>query len=253
MDRDGWNKRYEAEDRVFSAEPNPLVAEALGGLAPGRALDLAAGEGRHALWLAGRGWRVTAVDFSEVGLEKGRARAADQGLAVEWVLSDVYEYAFPRESFDLVLIAHFHPEPSQRQRVFRDAVGSLVPGGRLVVLGRHANDIGRDGGRGPRDPAFRYRPEELAAALPPELRIERCEVVRRTVEDRARGRVELSRRGRCRRTGRGLAPVPASSLCLVCRFEPGGEALPRGERAHPPRAQDRCRRARDAGRRCHRA
>ena len=192
MDRDGWNKRYQAEERVFSAEPNPLVQEALGGLAPGRALDLAAGEGRHALWLADRGWRVTAVDFAEAGLEKGRAHAQERGLAIEWVLSDVYEYAFPAASFDLALIAHFHPEPSQRERVFGAAVGALVPGGRLVVLGRHADDIGRDGGRGPRDPAFRYRPEELAAALPADLRIERCEVVRRTVEDRARGHVELS-------------------------------------------------------------
>jgi SAM-dependent methyltransferase len=192
MDRDGWDKRYAAEERVFSEEPNPLVEESLGDLPPGRGLDVAAGEGRHALWLAARGWRMTAVDFSSVGLDKGRAVAAERGLAVEWVLADVYEYPFPVAALDLVLIAHFHPEPADRERVFRDAARALVPGGHLLVVGRHVDDIGRDGGRGPRDPAFRYRPEELAAALPAEVRLLRCESVRRTVADRARGSVDLN-------------------------------------------------------------
>jgi SAM-dependent methyltransferase len=182
VDADGWDRRYAAAERVFSAEPNPLVAEALSGLPAGRALDLAAGEGRHALWLARLGWRVTAVDFSHVGLEKGRRQSEGEGLPVDWVLEDAYRYRAPESSFDLVLITHFHPRPTDRERVFSRAVDALVPGGRLLVVGRHVDDIGRDGGRGPRDPDLRYTPEDLAGAFPPGLVLERCESVRRPVE-----------------------------------------------------------------------
>lgn len=192
MDAEGWDRRYAAEDRVFSAVPNPIVEEALAGLAPGRALDLAAGEGRHTLWLARLGWRVTAVDFSRVGLEKGKGEAERQGLSVEWVLQDAYRYRPPARSFELVLIAHFHPRPAHRRRVFAGAVEALVPGGHLLVVGRHVDDIGRDGGRGPRDPDLRYRPEELERAFPPELALRRCEAVSRAVATDGGGSVELT-------------------------------------------------------------
>ena len=182
MDAEGWDRRYAAAERVFSADPNPIVADALSDVPPGRALDLAAGEGRHALWLARCGWRVTAVDFSRVGIEKGRSRSESEGLAVDWVLEDAYRYRPPGGSFDLVLIAHFHPRPADRERVFARAAEALVPGGRLLVLGRHVADIGRDGGRGPSDPGLRYTPEELRDRFPHELVLERCESVRRTVE-----------------------------------------------------------------------
>jgi SAM-dependent methyltransferase len=192
VDAEGWDRRYAAEDRVFSAGPNPIVEAALADLQPGRALDVAAGEGRHALWLARLGWRVTAVDFSAVGLERGRGEAERQGLSVEWVLEDVYRYAPPARSFELVLIAHFHPRPADRRRVFAGAVDALAPGGHLLVLGRHVDDIGRDGGRGPRDPDLRYRPEELAGAFPAELTLLRCEAVVRTVATDDGGPVELT-------------------------------------------------------------
>ena len=66
MDSQGWNDRYARKDLVWSADPNALVAAETAVLSPGRALDLASGEGRNAIWLAERGWRVTAVDFSAV-------------------------------------------------------------------------------------------------------------------------------------------------------------------------------------------
>src|SRR3954467_4943123 len=100
-----WDQRY-AEQRQWSAEPNALVAELLAGLPPGDAVDLAAGEGRHALWLAGLGWRGAAGDFSDVGLARGREQPG--AAHVTWEVADVLEWTAPAESLDLVLVAYLH-------------------------------------------------------------------------------------------------------------------------------------------------
>ena len=85
-----WDARYAATELVWSVTPNQFVAAELADLPPGRAVDLAAGEGRNAIWLASRGWDVTAVDFSQVALDKGRRLAESQRLAgsVTWVCAD---------------------------------------------------------------------------------------------------------------------------------------------------------------------
>ena len=191
MDAEEWDRRYAQTERFFTGGPNPLIAELLGALPPGRGLDLAAGEGRHALWLARRGWHITAVDFSSIGIARGRRWAQEEGLEVDWVIDDVYRYAAPPASFDVVLIAYFHPEPPHRERVFAAAVQALVPGGHLLVAGRHLDDIGRDGGRGPSDPALRDTPEQLSQSLPASLELLRCEAAVRTLSD-ASGDVELT-------------------------------------------------------------
>jgi SAM-dependent methyltransferase len=169
-----WDERY-GDKQQWSAEPNALIADLLGGLPPGDAVDLAAGEGRHALWLAGLGWRVTAVDFSDVGLARGRARpGADQ---VTWVTADVTGWSAEPASLDLVLVAYLHlPEP-ETTTLFRRAVGWLRPGGRLLVLGHDVANIA-DGVGGPQEPAILHSVERLApvAAL---LDIDRLEQVRR--------------------------------------------------------------------------
>ncbi|PLW74405.1 class I SAM-dependent methyltransferase, partial [Streptomyces sp. DJ] len=81
MDSREWDERYASRELVWGAEPNRWLVREVEDLAPGRALDLAAGEGRNALWLADRGWRVTAVDFSRTALDRGRRLAA--GLPAE--------------------------------------------------------------------------------------------------------------------------------------------------------------------------
>ena len=102
MRAEDWNARYEAR-RQWSEGPNALIEELLRDVPPGAAVDLAAGEGRHALWLASRGWDVTAVDFSSVGVGRGRAQpGADR---VRWVTADVLAWAAPSSSLDLVLVA----------------------------------------------------------------------------------------------------------------------------------------------------
>src|SRR5438046_6590544 len=108
VDRQQWDERYSGAEFEWSMHPNQFVTEQLDGLPPGRALDLAAGEGRNSVWLAERGWSVTAVDFSRVGLEKGRTLSAAHGVPdgqVAWVVADLGEYEPARAVSDLVLIA----------------------------------------------------------------------------------------------------------------------------------------------------
>jgi SAM-dependent methyltransferase len=180
MDADGWDARYAAApDLVWTGEPNRFVVEELAGLPPGRALDLAAGEGRNAVWLADRGWRVTAVDFSQVAVARGRQLGADRGVDVTWVVADVREYLPPPGSFDGVLVAYLHLAAGDLAGVLTRAATALAPGGTLLVVGHdRANLTGGVGG--PRDPAVLYTPEEMVAELDG-LSIRRAETAHRPV------------------------------------------------------------------------
>ncbi|HLL67429.1 MAG TPA: methyltransferase domain-containing protein [Micromonosporaceae bacterium] len=182
MDAEAWNERYAAEALVWSAEPNRFVISELGGLAPGRALDLAAGEGRNAIWLAGRGWRVTAVDFSDVAIGKGRKLARRRGVTVDWLTTDLRSYRPEPAGFDLVLAAYLHLPPTDLGVVLEAATGALAPGGVLLVIGHDATNLGGGVG-GPQDPELLYTPESIAAALVG-LRIDRAVRAARPVATR---------------------------------------------------------------------
>jgi len=191
MRAEEWDERY-AERQQWSTEPNALVADLLSDLPAGDAVDLAAGEGRHALWLARRGWRVTAVDFSDVGLSRGRGEPG--GDRVSWVTADVTAWSAEPASVDLVLVAYLHlPEPETTD-LLRRAVGWLRPGGRLLLLGHDVENVTRGVG-GPQEPAILHSVDRLApvAAL---LEVDRLEQVpRATPEGTALDTLLLGRRG----------------------------------------------------------
>jgi len=183
VDSHQWDARYSGDEYEWSMHPNQFVAAELDGMPPGRALDLAAGEGRNSVWLAERGWRVTAVDFSRVGLAKGRQLSAARGVdggQVEWVEADLSTYHPARSSFDLVLIAYLQVDAALRGRVLAGAAAALVPGGTLLVVGHDLANL-TEGTGGPSSPEVLYTPAAITAALPG-LRIIRAERVRRTVD-----------------------------------------------------------------------
>ena len=91
MDRADWDERYAGSELLWSAEPNRFLVAETAGLTPGRALDLACGEGRNAVWLARRGWQVTGVDYSEVAIEKARRLASARKANVDWVVADLLD------------------------------------------------------------------------------------------------------------------------------------------------------------------
>jgi SAM-dependent methyltransferase len=163
VDASEWDERYRERPLVWSAEPNLFVEAELSGLAPGRALDLAAGEGRNAIWLASRGWEVEAVEFSPVAIEKGRALAAAAQVSLRWTLADLL--AQPHlDPADLVLIAYLQLPEASLQQALRLAAATVAPGGELFVVG-HARRNLVDGVGGPEDPAVLWDEDGLRAGL----------------------------------------------------------------------------------------
>jgi len=164
VNREDWNRRYEQAGLLWTAEPNRFLVEEAADLPPGRALDVACGEGRNAVWLAGRGWRVDAVDFSATGLDKGRRLAAERGVAVEFIEGDVTSRAYPAGAYDLVIVFYLQLERAAMRRALRNAVAALAPGGTFLLVGHDRANLDNGYG-GPRDPNVLYTPEEVSAEL----------------------------------------------------------------------------------------
>jgi SAM-dependent methyltransferase len=184
MDRRTWDERYRDRDFVWSAEPNRFLVEVAADLPPGRALDLAAGEGRNAVWLAGRGWAVTAVDWSEVGLDKGRRLAEHHGVQVSWVAADLTAWRPDPQTFDLVVILYLQVPRPVRAPIWVQASAAVAPGGRLVIVGHDLHNLS-DGYGGPSSPEVLYTADEVRGVVEPLLPIERADTVLRPVETEA--------------------------------------------------------------------
>ena len=150
----GWDERYRSGERaaeVLDAAPTPLLVEAAKKLAPGKALDLACGTGRNALWLAAQGWSVTAVDGSPVAIDILRSRASERGVMVSTRVADLEksEYQIEPSSWNLVAICYY-----LQRDLFEPAKQGVVPGGILVSI-VHITEPGEE------PTAHRLRPGEL--------------------------------------------------------------------------------------------
>jgi SAM-dependent methyltransferase len=177
--REDWNARYAQKELLWTAQPNRLFAAEVGDLEPGQALDIGCGEGRNAVWLAERGWGVTAVDFSDVALAKAAELAASRRVEVEWVLADVLAYEPEPKAFDLVAVLYLQLPHDELTRAIRAAVRAVAERGTLFVLGHDSSNL-VDGYGGPRDPAVLFTPDDVVVELDG-LALEQAEQVRRTV------------------------------------------------------------------------
>lgn len=161
MDARDWDERYAARELIWSAEPNVFVARECADLNPGRAVDLAAGEGRNAIWLARQGWDVTAVDWSGVGLDKGRQLAGDTALT--WQQADATTWR-AEPSFDLAVLAYLQLPAEQRAAAVRNAFDALAPGGTFLLVAHDTTNL-TEGSGGPQDPSVLYTAEDVVADL----------------------------------------------------------------------------------------
>ena len=185
MDSNAWDARYSGTELVWSETPNQWVEQAAADLPAGRALDLAGGEGRNALWLADRGWHTTVVDFSQVALDRTLALAAERfGSAdgrVTVERADLLTFEPEAHGFELVLVVYLQLPADARRNVLRMAAGAVAPGGALFVVAHDSTNL-EAGFGGPPDPTVLYTAEDIAADLADcGLAIQRCEAVTRTV------------------------------------------------------------------------
>ena len=180
--RERWNRRWAGEERVHaSTAPSRFVAAEVADLPPGAALDLACGAGRNAVWLAERGWRVTAVDFSGVALRMARSLEAERRVAVEWVEADVLAWTPPPRAYDLVCVLYLQLPAGERRTALARAAAAVRPGGTLLVLGHDLLNL-TDGWGGPTQADVLFTPDDVVAEVG-DLRIEKAERVRRAVDD----------------------------------------------------------------------
>ncbi|MFO7572848.1 MAG: class I SAM-dependent methyltransferase [Gaiellaceae bacterium] len=184
MRRDDWNRRYAGAESLWTRRPNRFLVAEAEDLAPGRALDLACGEGQNAVWLATLGWRVTAVDFSDVAIAKARRRADEAGVEIELVCADLLDYEPELAAFDLVTVLYLHIPPAERPIVLGRAARALASAGTFVFIGHDIRNL-HEGVGGPSDPSLLCSPDEIGHELPG-LEILKAERVLREVggEDR---------------------------------------------------------------------
>ncbi|MDR9450823.1 MAG: class I SAM-dependent methyltransferase [Acidimicrobiia bacterium] len=180
MDRESWNQRHEERGLVNDAAPYPFLVAECASLVPGKALDLGCGDGHNAVWLAGQGWQVTAVDYSDVGIARGRELATRGEVVVTWVIEDLNLYEPPAGSFDLVTTFYVHIPLDQRNAMLAKGSAALAPGGTFLVVGHDLSNL-EHGYGGPKNPSLLYTPDTISSALPG-LEIVKAERLKRVVE-----------------------------------------------------------------------
>lgn len=179
MDSTQWDERYSTSELIWTGRANQFVERHLADLAPGTAVDLGAGEGRNAVWLAQRGWTVTAVDFSSVGLDKARRLAAEHGVDIAVECADATTWA-PDGEVDLVVLSYLQLPAAQQRTVLERSASWLAPGGTLFVIAHDRSNV-EHGHGGPPSTEVCYSVDDTVAALDG-LDITTAEVAQRSVD-----------------------------------------------------------------------
>jgi SAM-dependent methyltransferase len=219
VEREDWNRKYTGQGLLWSAEPSRFLVAETTPLSPGTALDLACGEGRNAIWLAERGWRVTAVDFSAVALEKARSCARERKVDVTWVEADLRAWTPQEGLFDLVCVLYLQLPEAERRQVLRGAANAVAAAGTFLLVGHDLENLTRGVG-GPSDPTVLLTPDDVAAELPG-LVVERAERVPRTVGDDERCATAIDTLVRARRPCADAGAAPTEGRVARARRERG--------------------------------
>lgn len=128
-----WDERYHGGDYVYGTEPNDFLVSQVGQMPPGRVLSLAEGEGRNAVYLAERGFSVTAVDQSPVGLAKAERLALQRDVQIETIVADLADFRIDPQSWDGIVSIFAHTPPPVRRHIHNEVVHGLKPGGIFVL------------------------------------------------------------------------------------------------------------------------
>jgi SAM-dependent methyltransferase len=159
-----WNDRYRGADYVYGTAPNDFLASVAWEIPAGPVLCLAEGEGRNAIFLAGRGHAVTAVDFSEAGIAKARALAQTRGVPLTAIAADLAKFEIVPQSWTGIVAIFMHLPPALRRSVLSRAAAGLRPGGIFIMEAYTPAQLGRGTG-GPADIALLPTLAELKSEL----------------------------------------------------------------------------------------
>ena len=165
-----WDQRYAEREQLWSGRPNGALVTEVAGLTPGRVLDVGCGEGADAIWLAGRGWDVTALEVSGVALERAAVHARDAGATVRWVHAGLVEAAFPPASFDLVSAQYPALLRTPDAAAERALLAAVAPRGVLLLV--HHAGMDQQPHDGAFDPADYVWPSMVAALLDDDWEVE---------------------------------------------------------------------------------
>ncbi len=173
-----WDTRYSERDgTMWSGRPNGRLVAEVAGLPPGRALDIGCGEGADAIWLAERGWTVTAIDISDVAVSRAREAAQLAGAAVDWVRGDALQTPFRARSFDLVSMQYPALPKAAGEAAVRTLLDTVRPGGLLLAVYHDLDDEHREHMKSKGiDPADYVGAEDLGRLLGDDFTVELHEV-----------------------------------------------------------------------------
>ena len=168
-----WNEIWDGSDPECAA-PDAILAAETADMPPGSALDLGCGDGGNAVWLAKRGWRVTALDFSRSAIRAGKRLAERERVDVEFITADAAAHK-PQSRYDLIISFYIQLQPAQRAAMLSNAAAALKPGGTLLIVAHDRSTP--PSGWSERDLLTLVNPDEIAAELAGLLRIERALVI----------------------------------------------------------------------------
>lgn len=161
-----WNRRFGDDGYIYGCEPNDFLREVAHSIPRGRVLCLAEGEGRNAVYLAGLGHEVTAVDFSVEGLRKAQRLASERNVTIETVEADLTTYEPAMDAYTGIVLVFGHLPPAVRKRLFGAAAKALKVGG-IFVLEAYTPAQLKFGTGGPRDVELLMTLDALKVELAP--------------------------------------------------------------------------------------
>lgn len=166
-----WDQRYAENELLWSGRPNATLVAETQDLRPGRALDVGCGEGADALWLAEQGWAVTALDVSQVALDRAAGEAEQRGVEVHWIHAGLVEAPLPHATFDLVSAQYPALLRTSDNRAERALIAAVAPGGLLLMVHHPAPSTEQARAHG-FDPDDYVSPAQVAALLDDNWHIE---------------------------------------------------------------------------------